>query len=84
MGKPKGSKSRISEFEAAIINRLDALIGLSIEPVTEKGLYPRARRLRDAGLKHGEIAKILGKTENHVKKELSVGGKKEPGDTDGK
>ena len=58
-----------------VVQRLDAIISLLIAPLEKTTLYDKAARLRSVGLKNQDIARILGKTETHIRKELSVGKK---------
>ena len=60
----------------SIINRLDALISILLEPIEKSSIRYKASRLKRMGLNYKEIAKILGKTESHIAKELTVGKKR--------
>lgn len=70
------NKPNTQEYTSeAIVQRLDALISLLIDPLEKPTVYDKAARLRLIGLKYSEIARILGKSETHISKELSVGNK---------
>ncbi len=61
--------------EDAVLRRLNALIAFSLNPIVTAKIYEKAARLKALNFTNSEIAKILGKTETHIRKELSIGKK---------
>lgn len=55
------------EYEDKMLNRLDALIALSLKPnISESQMLEKVRILKDSGLEYKEIARILGSTPNSI------------------
>ncbi len=80
MAKKSGRERLKVEYSTSdIVTRLNAIMSLLLEPLpSQAGVYERAKHLKRAGFKNAEIAQLLGKTETHVRKELSVGKRRRP------
>lgn len=64
----KADKNNIEE----ITRRLDVIIYLLLKKEEDTTVKQMIAQLSEIGFKNYEIAKILGKTESHVAKELSL------------